>query len=173
MKLTGKLERDLDGMAAAACRAMVVIAYYDLQTLFAAEDTALRHPGVSWATIYGHFPSSQLARTKLQGWLGFDLIVDRKDALFKRMASGFDKHWLREYAGEGPRSVNSSVPTVYSAASWNAVIAVANVLTSMVHIFAVCACVCCATSRSCMCSLLQRPPTPRAIPTISSFLSFS
>ena len=108
-KDTNILARNLDKMAAAACRAILAVATYDLQTLLDTEDTALRSPGVSWTT--GGPPD-------LQGWLGLSPIVNKKDHVFKQMRRGFDKYWLWEFK-QGWRSVNSSTPTYFSATSWN------------------------------------------------------
>ena len=67
---------------------------------------------------YEDFPKAHSTLKKLQGWLALAPFVDRKDAMFKRMASGFDKYWLWEFK-QGWRSVNSSTPTMYSITSWN------------------------------------------------------
>ena len=91
---------------------------YDLKTLYDTEDTALRRPGVSWAMQADYFPKAYSTLKKLQGWLSLAPLVDRKDAMFERMASGFDKYWLWEFK-QGWRSVNSSTPTSFSSFSWN------------------------------------------------------
>ena len=117
-KDTRILAQNLDKMAAVACRAILALAYYDVETFLDTEDTALRRPGVSWSMLRSIFPQAHSRLTKLQGWLALEPFVDRKDALFKRMASGFDKQWLWEFK-QGWRSVNSSTPTIFSSFSWN------------------------------------------------------
>jgi len=117
-KDTRILAQNLDKMAAVACRAILALADYDLETFLDTEDTALRRPGVSWSMDYADFPKAQLMLAKLQGWLSLTPIVNKKDQMFEQMRRGFDKYWLSQFK-QGLRSVNSSTPTIFSATSWN------------------------------------------------------